>query len=303
MRNFRRNRPEQPPESAPRPYPMIRNILICTDGSSYGQVCCQYGAWIATRTEASLQVLYVTDLRQFEVPLVADLSGSLGIQPYQDIISELQKIENRKAEIIEDGARRALKEVGFEGEMTFSHRTGLLVDTLGEFEDEVDLVLLGKRGENADFATEHLGSNMERMIRATRKPCLVTSRQYKPFTRAALAFDGSASTRRALEFVCASNLFRELPVRLVTVVEGEDRDLAEHRVREALELAERVGGSLQTVILEGEVEEAIADYVEREEIDMLLMGAYGHSRIRRLLIGSSTTDLIRSCRIPVLCFR
>ena len=34
-----------------------------------------------------------------------------------------------------------------------------------------------------------------------------------------------------------------------------------------------------------------------------LMGAYGHSRIRHLLIGSTTTAMIRSCHIPVLCFR
>jgi len=38
-------------------------------------------------------------------------------------------------------------------------------------------------------------------------------------------------------------------------------------------------------------------------IDLLLMGAYGHSRIRNLIIGSTTTSMIRSCKIPVLLFR
>jgi nucleotide-binding universal stress UspA family protein len=33
------------------------------------------------------------------------------------------------------------------------------------------------------------------------------------------------------------------------------------------------------------------------------MGAYGHSRIRTLIIGSTTTEVIRSCLIPVLLFR
>ncbi|MEQ9334216.1 MAG: universal stress protein [Thalassobaculum sp.] len=34
-----------------------------------------------------------------------------------------------------------------------------------------------------------------------------------------------------------------------------------------------------------------------------MMGAYGHSRIRSLIIGSTTTQMIRSCMIPVMLFR
>ena len=48
-------------------------------------------------------------------------------------------------------------------------------------------------------------------------------------------------------------------------------------------------------------EEVIADGVERDQIDLLVMGAYGHSRIRSLIIGSTTTEMIRSCKIPSCC--
>ena len=58
----------------------MAKILLCSDGSPYSQVCCQYGSWILSQlTEAELDVLYVSDLRQYKVPLIADLSGSLGI--------------------------------------------------------------------------------------------------------------------------------------------------------------------------------------------------------------------------------
>ncbi len=33
------------------------------------------------------------------------------------------------------------------------------------------------------------------------------------------------------------------------------------------------------------------------------MGAYGHSRIRSLIIGSTTTSLIRLCKVPVVPLR
>ena len=56
-------------------------------------------------------------------------------------------------------------------------------------------------------------------------------------------------------------------------------------------------------VLHGEPERAIAAYVAAAGIGLLVMGAYGHSRVRALLIGSTTTALLRACRIPVLVFR
>jgi nucleotide-binding universal stress UspA family protein len=56
-------------------------------------------------------------------------------------------------------------------------------------------------------------------------------------------------------------------------------------------------------LLSGLVVNALSDYVQEAQVDLLVAGAYGHSRIRELLIGSTTTELLRNCRIPVLCFR
>ena len=47
----------------------------------------------------------------------------------------------------------------------------------------------------------------------------------------------------------------------------------------------------------------ISDAVESKEIGLLVMGAYGHSRIRSLIIGSTTAEMIRLCKIPVVLFR
>ena len=38
-------------------------------------------------------------------------------------------------------------------------------------------------------------------------------------------------------------------------------------------------------------------------VNLLVMGAYGHSRIRSLIIGSTTSEMIRSCLVPVMLFR
>ena len=49
--------------------------------------------------------------------------------------------------------------------------------------------------------------------------------------------------------------------------------------------------------------ETVIDYVNAKEINLLVMGAYGHNRIRQLILGSSTTELLQGSQIPTLLFR
>ena len=280
----------------------LKKLLICTDGSDYSQVCCRYAAWIAERTGASIELLYLTDLRQFEVPLVADLSGSLGIQPYQDVLTHLQEMEKRKATVIEKNAREIFDKEGMKNPIRFHHHTGLLVDCLEDFEKDVDLVLLGKRGENADYATAHLGSNMERVIRSSSKPTLTTSRKFIPIAKILLAYDGGESCQKALQFLCENEALSDQELHIVMVSENEDDKAAFENVEQAKSIAKGRKGTNVFQILNGNVEDQIARYVDKEEMNLLVMGVYGHRRIRYLLIGSTTTTVIRACRIPVLCF-
>ncbi len=283
----------------------MKKILVCADGSDYAQVCCQYAAWLAGRSGAHIDLLYLTDIRQFEVPFIADLSGSLGIQPYQDIMSQLQEMERKKAIMIEETSRQALAAGGQADGISFHHRTGLLIDCLGDFENDVDLVMLGKRGENADFATEHLGSTMERVLRASKKPCLVTSRKFREIRKILLAYDGGQSCRKALRHLTISGLeiMKDVQFHIVTVVENKDQAFAQKSLGEAESVSRAAGYKPVCQLLDGHVKEALSGYVEKENIDLLVMGAYGHTRIRYLLIGSATTATLRGCKIPVLCFR
>lgn len=63
------------------------------------------------------------------------------------------------------------------------------------------------------------------------------------------------------------------------------------------------GHTASIEIASGQPETAISDVVERDGIDLLVMGAYGHSRIRAMIIGSTTAQMMRSCKIPVVLFR
>jgi nucleotide-binding universal stress UspA family protein len=69
------------------------------------------------------------------------------------------------------------------------------------------------------------------------------------------------------------------------------------------QLVEKTNFSAKFILLEGHPEQGIAEYESKNDISMLLMGAYGHSRIRHFVIGSTTAQILRSSNIPVLVFR
>jgi nucleotide-binding universal stress UspA family protein len=279
-------------------------ILICTDGSHYGNICSEYGGWLASRIETTVEVLYVTDLRQFEVPLIADLSGSLGIQPYQAILGQLQELEGKKAEIILEAAESSVHEQFPQAEVKKTHKTGLLVDSLGDLEKDAAFVLLGKRGERSGFATEHLGSTVERVVRASKKPCLVTSRSFRPIKKMLLAYDGGKSCEKAAAYLASTDAFKDIELHIVIVAEDSGQEEVDLKhLRRAEEQLKRVGYSTICHMMHGTAEDAIAEYVAAEDINLLIMGAYGHGRIRHLFIGSTTTEMIRRCLVPVMLFR
>jgi nucleotide-binding universal stress UspA family protein len=58
-----------------------------------------------------------------------------------------------------------------------------------------------------------------------------------------------------------------------------------------------------TELLTGQVERALCDYRQEQDIDLIVMGAYGHSVVRRLLVGSTTTCVLRNAQVPVLLLR
>lgn len=53
----------------------------------------------------------------------------------------------------------------------------------------------------------------------------------------------------------------------------------------------------------GQPETELGKLVDHEGFGMLVMGAYGHSRIRTLVIGSTTSEMVRICKVPVVLMR
>jgi nucleotide-binding universal stress UspA family protein len=283
-------------------------ILACTDGSLYAPSVYRHAAWAAFRHGAALHVLHV--IERHETRAGVDLSGSIGFDANAELLAELAKLDESHARVARLRGQAvlddAVKQLGIAGvggtwEVKTTQRHGSLVETVDEFEKDAVLVVLGKRGEHADFSKGHLGSNLERVVRSARIPVLVAAREFKQSSRFLIAFDGGPSSLKAIHHVATSPLLRGLECHLIAVAKpdsGLSREL-----QDAATALRGAGYIVTAELLPGDPDEVIAAEVKSREIGLLVMGAYGHSRVRQLILGSTTTTLLRTCLVPVLLFR
>jgi nucleotide-binding universal stress UspA family protein len=284
----------------------MNKVVACLDGSVYAQSVCDYAIWAAQRLGAPLEFLHVLE-RHPETAESSDLSGNIGFGSQHQLLSELAALDEKRSKLAQQRGREMLEHAalmarsqGLE-QVEQRLRHGALVETLGEIENDVRLFVLGKRGEHAGFARLHLGSALERAVRAVHRPLLVASRQFKAIRSVLIAFDGGETTRKGVDMISRSPLFKSLPCHVVMA--AKESSEAREQVQWAHQRLEAAGFETHSSIRPGNAETVIADYVTSQGIDVLVMGAYGHSRIRQLMVGSTTTAMLRTCLVPVLLLR
>ncbi len=280
-------------------------ILVCTDGSSYARSVYDHAAWAAERLNLGLQVLHVMDSVEEVVPHV-HLGGSSGLNPrwaLKDDLAALEEAEDRSepthgASIL-TAAREYFAQKGFR-DVQAEASYGVLDETIGAWGAHAALVVLGKRGESADSADPGLGANLEGIIRACKHPVLVASRAFRPMERMLIAFDGGDSAKRAVEFAVTQRLLQDMKCILFAV--GRPTTTIEKDLQAAANTLRAVGYEVDARYEQGDPERLMTDVLKKERINLLIMGAYGHSRIREFIVGSTTTALLQTSGASVLVF-
>lgn len=280
-------------------------IIALVDGSIYAASVCEHAAWIANRTGSTVELVHVLGRR--DAAPTEDHSGAIALGARTTLLTQLAELDAQRAKLISQHGRailddaQALVRQADVADVTTRLRTGDIVETVAEVEHDASMILIGKRGEAADFAKGHLGSNLERIVRASHKPVFVAARAFKPISKVLVAHDGGASAAKAVDHIARNPLFQGLSVHVVTV--GNITPEVTKGLAEAKAQISSAGIEAETSILPGQPETALSKLIEEAKLDMLVMGAYGHSRIRSLIIGSTTTEMMRSCKVPVLLIR
>lgn len=289
----------------------MKHILACIDASPYAAPVANLTAWAAKRLGASVELLHAIQ-RTNTASTRGDLSGAIGLGVKSSLLEELTKLDEaegklaiEKGRLLLDSAKDHVEQLGVT-DIKITHRHGGIVETITDREEDADLIVIGKRGVSSDFAKGHIGSKVERVVRASRKPVVVCSSrgvdlsEHNP-SKAVVAFDGSDASTAALTFAVTSPLFADVPVSVV--IAGADNSRSQQLVDGAQAMMERLGREGDVQRKEGAPDVVIGETMKANPEGVLIMGAYGHSPLRTLIVGSTTTTMIRTVHAPVFLMR
>lgn len=281
----------------------MSHVIACIDGSAAAETLCDHAAWAARRLDAPLMLLHVLDEERY--PSDPNLSGSIGLGTREALLKELADLDARRNRLaLEQG--RALLDAARERLVAAGHpapvlrqRHGKLLDAVRELGDQTRLLVIGKQG-TGHTGVERIGDNVEKLIRGVERPVLMAVGPFREPAALMLAYDNSPSMREGVRLLASSPLLRGLACHLVQVngAEAGRGDLEQAAAR-----LENSGHPVTVATLNGNVEAELHRYQEAHHLDLVVMGAYGHSRIREFLIGSTTDRMIRHAGVPHLILR
>ncbi|MDZ7858772.1 universal stress protein [Sphaerotilus sp.] len=282
-------------------------VCACLDRHPETASVIDWAAWAAGRLDAPLELLHVLERPADRAG--ADYTGALGLGAQETLLLQLAELDEARGRLAQEAGRHLLAAgQAHVHALTagLSHcstrlRHGELVDAALEGEHDTRLFVLGQHHRDQHPVRRHLDHHLERLIRAVQRPVLVSTGSFAAPTRFAIAYDGSPTAQRAMERVAQSPLLTGLPAELVMA----GRDTASHHqtLAQARQHLEAAGFLVTTTLLEGEPEQQLPAHLKANGTSLLVIGAYGHTRIREWIVGSTTTALLRASPCPLLILR
>jgi nucleotide-binding universal stress UspA family protein len=275
---------------------MARKILIPTDGSDYSRTALEYGMYLSRYLEAQLVGLHVVDVKIVQGPLFSDIAFYSGMPAYYEFLPRIEEALNKRGEMI----LRAVEERCREMRTPVETRkvTGLIDEMIVEEGKKADWILLAQRGEHYHLTTGGLlGSTTGSVVRKSRTPVMVTPVAFREIESMGIAYDGSPPADHALQMAAELSKTARWPLTTITVCDDSGRaaELA-RRVEECLEPHEI---DHEMIVLRGKADREIVKFIEEGSVELMVMGAHSHVRLRDLFLGSTTTHVIRNSPVPV----
>jgi nucleotide-binding universal stress UspA family protein len=279
---------------------VIKTILVGLDGSEHARTAMRYAFWLGERLKATVIGLHVIDVVSIEGSFFHDISGSLGFEPYLDFSSKMREVLHERGEaLLQDFEQQAsARGLQFDRVLTM----GVVANEMCERARTADLVVIGHRGVNEKFSTGLLGGTAESLTRKSPKPVFVCNLEFQECKNPLLAYDGSQRAAAAMQSAAEFCVTLSLPLTVLTVHKDEaagrkildeaEAYLRSYQLRSTFELQQT-----------GNAPERIANYIREKNHDLLFIGAYGHSRIIEMVLGSTTEYVLRNAACPVFLNR
>lgn len=282
---------------------MLRHVYVCLQAGTPDDGCLETSVQFARGYGAWLSGLYIREPAPPPYPPLADplLPSFPSAEMMQEYRRESEDHERRQDALEAATVQRFSETCRSAGIGHRMHvRTGDPKSEIPAGVKTADLVIVG-RGQREDSP---LGSVSGWLVRHLARPVLLAGRPLHGVKRVLVAYDGSHGAERALSLAAdIASRWRDHGVRVHLLHArrvGEPQDhgiaIAEHY----LDVYEIERETHQHIGLAGDV---IPETAERIGADLVVMGAYGHSLVREVLLGSTTQAVIARWRGPLLLWR
>ena len=284
----------------------MQHVIACIDGSDISSAVCEAAIWAAQRMNMPLTFVHILENH----PMVAseDLSGAIGLGSQELLLAQLtEKDEKRNRQELEFGwvmLEKSREQALADGlvDVRIRQRHGDVLEALQELQEEARIFVLGRSGEGHDSTKPVLGAHLENALRSIQRPLLVTTAEFSAPSNFMVAYDGRETMDKAVQRTASSPLLQGIPCHLIMVV-NELSVEKQTQLDRAKAVLQAEGFEVQASLIGGEVQSALADYQTIHGIQLLAMGAYGHSRVRQFFVGSNTSRMIAAARTPLLILK
>jgi nucleotide-binding universal stress UspA family protein len=281
----------------------LKDLVVLLDGSPRDAMKLAVSAELARRNDAHL-----TGLCALQLLLPVDMAFALGGYPdlsaMPDVASRMEQEAQAKAVSIEADFRELLRREGLTGD--WEYETGPLTLTVTQRAQTADLLVVGQVDpENPPPVAAR--TLIEDVLMTAGRPLLIVPYAGRFDTIGTNVLVGWTHTRESTRAVHdALPMFAPAAKVMVLAVESSGSvsdsktvptaDIAEHLARHGLAVS-----AARTVASEGvSIADALLDQASDIGADLLVIGGYGHSRAREIILGGVTKDLLRHMTVPVL---
>jgi len=270
-----------------------KSILVLVDGGPLSESVLETGLAMASLFDAQVQALHVQADPATLVPIVGEgMSGAM-VEQVMDAMSKAvdQRSEKAKAVFDQISARGGAK-------LVWRQETGPEPVVLAAAGRLSDLIVLGRPDKSMDGQT---AASLDAALFDTGHAVLVAppTAPKKCCHRVALAWNGSSEAARVVG-VALPYLAKAENVTILSAP-GTDKRAPAEALAAYLALHE-IKADVQSFELHHHqsIGHGLLEQAQKIDADMLAMGAYGHSRLREMILGGATRDVLAQATIPVL---
>jgi nucleotide-binding universal stress UspA family protein len=218
---------------------------------------------------------------------------------YDIFVSALESSKATKLAELEDVARLARSE-DISGEpKVITAPLGTAWQAIADFARAFDLAIIEQSGGTLETDSD---LEIEAAVFGSGRPILVVPYIHRaPFKieRLIVAWDGSAGAARAMGDAMPL-LARGAEIHILSVAKAPDRKLDESGAAIVRHLSHHgLPAEFKLLISSIDPANTLLSYASDISADLLIMGAYGHSRYREFLLGGVTRSILEAMTLPV----